>query len=297
MAGYTRQTTFVDAATIEAADHNNELNQVEIAFNNTTGHAHDGTVAEGPVIGIIGDAGLTTPLNKVLVDTASNRLEFWIDVASSSTEQVYIADGVMAPTTDSDVDLGTNTERFKSLYVDDITVTDTATTKTNLGITDVTLAGTPDYLTLSGQEITLNQIDLTTDVTGVLPSANTGVKVKPGHIRLTASTGNQALTGLGFEPSWIMVVQIVPTGGAGEIITASGYYVDSTYFHRSRTAYNDGSTVAFLQQVGTNELYDVYNSFASNRAAGVVFSFDSDGFTINKTSATIEIDLFFLAGT
>lgn len=33
----------------------------------------------------------------------------------------------------------------------------------------VTLAGTPDYLTLAGQVITLNQIDLTTDVTGNLP--------------------------------------------------------------------------------------------------------------------------------
>jgi len=40
--------------------------------------------------------------------------------------------------------------------------------------TDVTLAGTPDYLTISNQVITRNQIDLTTDVTGVLPSANGG---------------------------------------------------------------------------------------------------------------------------
>ena len=38
--------------------------------------------------------------------------------------------------------------------------------------TNVTLAGTPDYLTLSGQEITLNDINLTTDVTGLLPSTN-----------------------------------------------------------------------------------------------------------------------------
>lgn len=36
----------------------------------------------------------------------------------------------------------------------------------------VTLAGTPDYLTLSGQEITLGQIDLTTDITGNLPVTN-----------------------------------------------------------------------------------------------------------------------------
>lgn len=40
--------------------------------------------------------------------------------------------------------------------------------------TDVTLAGTPDYITISGQIITRNQIDLTTDVTGALPYNNGG---------------------------------------------------------------------------------------------------------------------------
>ena len=52
--------------------------------------------------------------------------------------------------------------------------------RTNLGVdaagtdnsTDVTLAGTPDYITISGQVITRNQIDLTADVTGLLPNAN-----------------------------------------------------------------------------------------------------------------------------
>ena len=38
---------------------------------------------------------------------------------------------------------------------------------------NVTLAG-KDYLTLSGQEITANSIDLTDDVTGTLPAANGG---------------------------------------------------------------------------------------------------------------------------
>ena len=37
----------------------------------------------------------------------------------------------------------------------------------------ITLAGTPNYITIDGnQQITRNQIDLTTDVTGVLPKAN-----------------------------------------------------------------------------------------------------------------------------
>jgi hypothetical protein len=40
--------------------------------------------------------------------------------------------------------------------------------------TNVTLAGTPDYLTLADQVITRNAIDLATDVTGALPAANGG---------------------------------------------------------------------------------------------------------------------------
>lgn len=41
---------------------------------------------------------------------------------------------------------------------------------TNSG--DVTLAGTPDYITLAGQVITRGQIDLATDITGNLPVTN-----------------------------------------------------------------------------------------------------------------------------
>lgn len=41
---------------------------------------------------------------------------------------------------------------------------------TNSG--DVTLAGTPDYITIAGQVITRSQIDLATDITGNLPVAN-----------------------------------------------------------------------------------------------------------------------------
>ena len=40
--------------------------------------------------------------------------------------------------------------------------------------TNVTLAGTPDYITISGQEITRNAIDLANDVTGFCPIANGG---------------------------------------------------------------------------------------------------------------------------
>ncbi len=74
--------------------------------------------------------------------------------------------------------------RFRNdVYLEDIS-TGTIASGGNLGLDSnnkivkansqdaVTLAGTPDYITISGQEITRNSIDLANDVTGVLPSAN-----------------------------------------------------------------------------------------------------------------------------
>lgn len=61
----------------------------------------------------------------------------------------------------------------------------------------ITLTGSYDYLTLSGQEITLNSIDLTTDITGILPVANggTGANSLNNLIALTThTTGNYVAT-------------------------------------------------------------------------------------------------------
>lgn len=60
--------------------------------------------------------------------------------------------------------------------------------------TNVTLAGVPDYLTLSGQQITLNSIDLTTDVTGALPVANGGTGSTTAAAARTALDVDQAGT-------------------------------------------------------------------------------------------------------
>ena len=70
-----------------------------------------------------------------------------------------------------------------------------AEARTSLGVdaagtdnsTNVTLAGSLDYITLSGQQITRNAIDLTTDVTGVLPIGNIDSSV-------VTLTGSQTLT-------------------------------------------------------------------------------------------------------
>jgi cytoskeletal protein CcmA (bactofilin family) len=138
MAGYIRQSSFVDGDTITAALFNNEYNQLLNAFNNATGHSHDGTTAEGPVIGLIGDAGETAPNNKVLIDTTNNFVEFYVQVASAPVQQLYIADGAIIPVTDSDIDLGTSSLYFKNAYIDSITTTGNVAVGGNLTVTGTT---------------------------------------------------------------------------------------------------------------------------------------------------------------
>jgi len=120
MAGYTRQSSYSDGDTITAAHSNNEFDQVLAAFNNSSGHKHDGTAAEGPVIGLIGDPGVTTPLNKVVVDNTNNRIGVFVDAggAGSTVEQIRFQDGAIVPVTDNDIDLGTSSLEFKDLYID-----------------------------------------------------------------------------------------------------------------------------------------------------------------------------------
>ena len=116
MAGYIRQSTYTDGDIIQAADSNDEFDQLVAAFHNSTGHSHDGTAAEGPVIGLIGDPGASTPLNKVVVNDTSNQVEFSIDVTGVSTQQIIVKDGVIQPTTNNDIDLGTSSIKFKDGY-------------------------------------------------------------------------------------------------------------------------------------------------------------------------------------
>ena len=116
MAGYSaRQSSYTTGDTITAAHSNDEFNQVLAAFNATTGHTHDGTAGEGGPVGSIRDAD---SLNKVLVDSTNNHLEFYVEVSSAAVQQLRIQDGAIVPITDNDIDLGTSSLEFKDLFID-----------------------------------------------------------------------------------------------------------------------------------------------------------------------------------
>ena len=180
MAGYIRQSSFSDGDTITAALFNNEYNQILNAFSNTSGHAHDGTAAEGPVIGLIGDAGETAPNNKVLIDTTNNYIEFYVQVSSSPVQQLYIADGAIVPVTDNDIDLGTSSLEFKdgyfdgTLYADAINFNGTAITATaaELNILDGVTATATELNLIDGVTATTAELNILDGVTSTAAELN-----------------------------------------------------------------------------------------------------------------------------
>ena len=116
MAGYSaRQATYTSGDTITAAHSNDEFNQLLAAFNASTGHTHDGTAGDGGPVTTLRDSDA---LNKILVDTTNNHLEFYVEVSSAAVQQLRIQDGAIVPITDNDIDLGTSSLEFKDLYVD-----------------------------------------------------------------------------------------------------------------------------------------------------------------------------------
>lgn len=193
MVAYTRQSasSIINGSNITAAPLNAEFNKVVDTFSNTTGHRHDGTVGEGPVIGMIGDPGLLQPLNKVVVDDSFNMIRFYIDAsgAGSTVEQVRIQDGAISPAYTNDVDLGTNSAPFKDIYLQgNISALGNVSIGGTLNTTALT---TLSSLTVTSSSI-MNSITLTGDL-GVSGSVDINAGTVDGAVIGGASA--QAVTG------------------------------------------------------------------------------------------------------
>lgn len=116
--GYTRADTgnnIADGNIINAADLDGEFDALQTAFNETTGHTHDGTSAEGAPITFTGPA------------------------------QEYVSTGTeLRPKTNNTYDLGSATNQWKDLYVDGIANIDSLVADTadiNGGTIDATVVG------------------------------------------------------------------------------------------------------------------------------------------------------------
>ena len=196
MAGYIRQSSINDGDTVTASLFNNEYNQLLAAFNATSGHKHDGTAAEGPVIALIGDSGLTTPLNKIQIDTTNDEIGFHIDVSGTSTEQFKLLDGGIVPITTNDIDLGTSSLQFKDAFFDGTvtldglvigsatSITDVDTDLTSVSASDDTVASAKAIKTYVDSQVTASDLDFSGDTGG-----SQEIDLDSQSLTLTGGTG------------------------------------------------------------------------------------------------------------
>jgi hypothetical protein len=170
-------TTTLNTATLQVEDKNIVLNYH--ASNDTS------SSAEG--------AGITI---QDAVDASTDATILW----DATNDEFDFSHTVTAPdftgNLTGNVTGSASLNLLKSNNLSDLT--NAATARTNLGVdaagtdnsTDVTIAAGKDYITIneSTQVITLGSVDLTTDVTGVLPSAN--LDADTAHL-----SGTQTFTG------------------------------------------------------------------------------------------------------
>lgn len=143
-----------------------------IAVNQSTGSV---TVSTGTIPVASGGTGATSLTDGgVLLGSGTGAVTA---MAVLSDGQMIVGDGTTDPVAESGATLRTSIGC-------DAAGTDNST--------NVTLAGSLDYLTISGQEITRNAVVLTTDVSGTLPVANGGsgaTSLTDGGVLLGSGTG------------------------------------------------------------------------------------------------------------
>ena len=137
---------------------------------NTGGTAATLPLANGTNAGLLSPAGFTLLSNTSGTNTGDQDLSSYATTAA-------VAAGYQPLDSDLTAIAALTTTSFGRGL---LTQADAATARSTLGVdvagtdnsTNVTLAGSLDYLTISGQQITRNAIDLAADVTGNLPVTN-----------------------------------------------------------------------------------------------------------------------------
>jgi len=252
--GYTRQSSaeIADSEIINAAPLNDEFNAIENAFHATTGHSHDGTSGEGPLINLASSVtGVLPQANGgignayfIISGPATSAKTYTFPNASTTilttNSLVTVAQGGTGAATLTGLVKGNGTSAFTAASAGtdyyapgstDVAVTDGGTgasdasgARTNLGLVPGTDVQAYDADTLK------SDVGATLTAGYVVTSTNAGTK-SSGTFTPAPGTGNQnmqyAVNGGAHTlapPSsdCTMVIQYTNNGSAGAI-TTSGF--------------------------------------------------------------------------
>lgn len=152
MAGYTRQSVadIINGANITAPPLNSEFNQLQAAFAASTGHSHDGTTGNAPLINlatsvsgylpaanggsgglnnfsatanptITNDTGSGYAVGSVWINTSTDECFVCTDATAGAAiwqKTVFVYANAIKPAATNTVDLGTSSLKYKDLYID-----------------------------------------------------------------------------------------------------------------------------------------------------------------------------------
>lgn len=293
-AGYTRQATAAIAANevIRAAPFNLEFNTVEDAFDGTTGHAHDGTLGNGPKIVLTGAGGVsgTLPIaNGGTNATTAADARTNLGVVIGTNVQAYDAEltaiaalagtGFIAHT-----GAGTAAERALTGTAGEIDITNP------MGISGNPVFSLPPTVVLTGKNVTDGTFTSPT-VTGGSITGITDLAIADGGTG--ASTAAGARTNLG----------VSTVGNTGSGADLSSPIVDATHGNLSGgTLHAEATTVVagFMSAADKLKLDGISGTNPSGTV--IMFAADTaptgylacDGSIINRTTFA---DLFAAIGT
>ena len=210
----------------------------------------------------------TGDVNAGLFFSAADTLAF----SAGGTAQFTMADGVIAPVTDSDVDLGTNSLRFKDVYIDSATVTGeiAAATLDISGAIDVAGTTNLDVVDIDGA------VDMASTllVAGVL-TANAGAVFNEGSADVDFRVESNGNANMVFVDGGNDKVAI-GTATATAMLTVAGSLKPITY-QETYVASSAASTVTLDLATGTSFslTMDQATTFAFSNppGSGTAFSF------------------------
>ena len=161
---------------------------------------------------------------------------------------------------------------------------------------DVTFAAGLDYLSLSGQEITMNQIDLTSDVTGALPLSNTSL-IAGTNITLNTNTlnvddaflinsGDDSTTGTitsaGFITTGNVTSSFTSTGSFGRIETAGNIVPKAHNVSELGSPTNRWANIYSADLQLSNEDNEVGNEIDGTKGSWTIQEGEDDLYLLNR---------------